>query len=323
MSNKIKVDPRTFKIIQPLSQTSSETFTSDGESDTESSISVNSDTESVKVIKLDNSEQSGGKNISNIQLKSQSELKTKSQPPFQIQSKPQQSQPQPPQSQPQPPQSQSQPQQSQPQSQSKSESIPVQSVANQNFEKNLKNYLSINNNNESEILNNGEDSKNLEVEDTEDTEDTVDTEDIEETMNSQSTKSEKTKQVESTQDVFDLTQNKLYQVLSKLFEDENGKNISENITEMSKLFEKHNQIMEKMLNQLIIMNSNYKQAKTPEVVQTTTKTAGNTIDFRKEQRQEPRQEQRQEQRQEPRQEPRQEQRQEPRQEQRQEPQKKT
>jgi hypothetical protein len=307
MSNKIKVDPRTFKIIQPLSQTSSETFTSDGESDTESSISVNSDTESVKVIKLDNSEQSGGKNISNIQLKSQSELKTKSQPPFQIQSKPQQSQPQPPQSQPQPPQSQSQPQQSQPQSQSKSESIPVQSVANQNFEKNLKNYLSINNNNESEILNNGEDSKNLEVEDTEDTEDTVDTEDIEETMNSQSTKSEKTKQVESTQDVFDLTQNKLYQVLSKLFEDENGKNISENITEMSKLFEKHNQIMEKMLNQLIIMNSNYKQAKTPEVFQTTTKTAGNAIDFRKEQRQEPRQEQRQE----PRQEPRQEQRQEP------------
>ena len=53
MSSKIKVDPRTFKIIQPISQTSSETFTSDGESDTESSISVNSETESVKVIKLD------------------------------------------------------------------------------------------------------------------------------------------------------------------------------------------------------------------------------------------------------------------------------
>ena len=46
------------------------------------------------------------------------------------------------------------------------------------------------------------------------------------------------------------------------------------------------------------MNSNYKQVKAPEVVQTTTKKAVNAIDFRKEQRQEPRQEQRQEQRQE-------------------------
>jgi hypothetical protein len=36
-----------------------------------------------------------------------------------------------------------------------------------------------------------------------------------------------------------------------------------------------------MLNQLIIMNSNYKQVKVPESVQTSTKQAGNITDFRK------------------------------------------
>jgi hypothetical protein len=39
--------------------------------------------------------------------------------------------------------------------------------------------------------------------------------------------------------------------------------------------------MEKMLNQLIIMNSNYKQVKVPDAFQSSTKQAGNTGDFRK------------------------------------------
>jgi hypothetical protein len=103
--------------------------------------------------------------------------------------------------------------------------------------------------------------------------DQIDQETLEET-------SEK-KVEDTTQDVFDLTQNKLYQVLSKLFEDTKGNNISENIEKLSKLFESHNQIMEKMLSQLIIMNTNYKQVKVPESVQTSTKQAGNIIDFRK------------------------------------------
>ena len=38
--------------------------------------------------------------------------------------------------------------------------------------------------------------------------------------------------------------------------------------------------MEKMLSQLIIMNTNYKQIKVPESVQSSTKQAGNIIDFR-------------------------------------------
>jgi hypothetical protein len=62
-SSKIKVDPRTFKIInqpQPQSQTQTQTTTDSFTSDSESSTSVNSDSESVKVIKLDNIEQSGG-----------------------------------------------------------------------------------------------------------------------------------------------------------------------------------------------------------------------------------------------------------------------
>ena len=61
MSSKIKVDPRTFKIInQAQSKAQSQTTTESFTSDSESSTSVNSDTESVKVIKLDSSEQSGG-----------------------------------------------------------------------------------------------------------------------------------------------------------------------------------------------------------------------------------------------------------------------
>lgn len=60
MSSKIKVDPRTFKIINDQ-KSDTQSLTSDSESLT----SVNSDsTESVKVIKLDSSEQSGGVDVS-------------------------------------------------------------------------------------------------------------------------------------------------------------------------------------------------------------------------------------------------------------------
>jgi hypothetical protein len=50
---------------------------------------------------------------------------------------------------------------------------------------------------------------------------------------------------------------------------------------MSKLFESHNQIMEKILNQLIIMNTNYKQIKVPEVFQTNTRPVKSLNEFRK------------------------------------------
>jgi hypothetical protein len=39
--------------------------------------------------------------------------------------------------------------------------------------------------------------------------------------------------------------------------------------------------MEKILNQLIIMNTNYKQVKVPDIVQSSTKQAGNLQDFRR------------------------------------------
>lgn len=55
-----RVDPKTFRIInqerESLSQTTTENFTSDSDSST----SVNSDTDSIKVIKLDITDQSGG-----------------------------------------------------------------------------------------------------------------------------------------------------------------------------------------------------------------------------------------------------------------------
>ena len=86
---------------------------------------------------------------------------------------------------------------------------------------------------------------------------------------------------DNTPEVIDLSQYKLHDILYNIFTDSKGITISENIDKMSKLFESHNQIMEKILNQLIIMNSNYKQVKVPEIVQTNTKQAGNAIDFRK------------------------------------------
>jgi hypothetical protein len=82
-------------------------------------------------------------------------------------------------------------------------------------------------------------------------------------------------------DVIDLTKSQLHDVLYSIFTDVTGNNISENIEKMSKLFETHNQIMEKILSQLIIMNSNYKQVTVPEAMQTNTKQAKSLNDFRK------------------------------------------
>ena len=81
-------------------------------------------------------------------------------------------------------------------------------------------------------------------------------------------------------DVIDLTKSQLHDVLYSIFTDVAGDNISENILKMSKLFEAHNQIMEKILNQIVIMNSNYKQITVPEAIQTNTNKAKTLNDFR-------------------------------------------
>jgi hypothetical protein len=273
MSSKIRVDPKTFKIInqakaqpQSQSQTTTESFTSDSESST----SVNSDTESVKVIKLDSSEQSGGLSKSNGPSITGSEVRI--QPSQDRIIKP----------------AVPNPQQAAPLAKPDIVNPPTQSapkVQNNSNNQNLFSYLSINNPNLNQS-NIGQESPLSKLEESigaEDTDNTASTSKTEESQTNLAVEVQSAEQqVEDTsQDVFDLTQNKLYQVLSKLFEDTKGNNISENIEKLSKLFESHNQIMEKMLNQLIIMNTNYKQIKVPESVQTSTKQAGNIIDFRK------------------------------------------
>jgi len=253
MSSKIRVDPKTFKIInqskaQPQSQTTTESFTSDSESST----SVNSDTNSVKVIKLDSSEQSGGLAATGSEVRNQPSQDHLIKPAA----------PNPQQAPLVNPPTLSTPK--------------VQNNNNNNSDKNLFNYLSINNPSQSNI---GQEPSLSEAEDTDNTASTSKTEESQTNLATEVQSAEQ--QVEDTsQDVFDLTQNKLYQVLSKLFEDTKGNNISENIEKLNKLFESHNQIMEKMLSQLIIMNTNYKQIKVPESVQSSTKQAGNIIDFR-------------------------------------------
>lgn len=276
MSSKIKVDPRTFKIInqaqskaQSQSQSQSQTTTESFTSDSESSTSVNSDTESVKVIKLDSSEQSGGLSKSNGPSITGSEVRI--QPSQDRIIKPAVPNPQQP-----------------PLTKPDIVNPPTQSspkVQNNSNNQNLFSYLSINNPNLNQS-NIGQESPLNKLEESigaEETDNTTTTSKTEESQPNLAVEVQSAEQqVEDTsQDVFDLTQNKLYQVLSKLFEDTKGNNISENIEKLSKLFESHNQIMEKMLSQLIIMNTNYKQIKVPESVQTSTKQAGNIIDFRK------------------------------------------
>jgi len=262
MNSKIKVDPRTFKIInqaqsqdQSRSQTTTDTFTSDSESG--SSTSVKSDTESVKVIKLDNSVQSGGEKPT---LTLPSQKITNLNPEVKVQ---------PTQNSPINP----------------TTTLP-KVENNNNNNTNLFNYLSIKNTEskpEQEITlsktvtsdaesDTNENSDNIETEN----EPTID----EVTEDKTEVQTEKVED-DSQQDVFDLTQNKLYQVLSKLFESTKGDGIGENLDKISKLFETHNQIMEKLLNQLIIMNTNQKQVKVPGVFQSNTKQAGTITDFRK------------------------------------------
>jgi hypothetical protein len=283
-SSKIKVDPRTFKIINQAqsqaksqSQTTTESFTSDSESST----SVNSDTESVKVIKLDSSEQSGGLAKSNGPSITGSEVRI--QPSQDRIIKP--AVPNPPATNPpatnppatNPPASKP----STPNPTASKQSVPTNTNISNN---DLFSYLSINNPNQSSIGQESPLSKLEESIGTEDTDNTVTTSktgELQTSLAEEEVQSAEQQVEDTTQDVFDLTQNKLYQVLSKLFEDTKGNNISENIEKLSKLFESHNQIMEKMLSQLIIMNTNYKQVKVPESVQTSTKQAGNIIDFRK------------------------------------------
>ena len=260
MSSKIRVDPRTFKIInqaqskaQPQSQSQSQTTTESFTSDQESSTSVNSDTESVKVIKLDSSEQSGGLAKSNGPSITGSEVRIQPSQDRIIKPavpNPQQAPAPAPASAPAKP-----------------------PVLAQNNNNNLSNYLSINNNQNSEVTEITEETNTSGIDEA-----TKSEGEQEETLESAASTPPKE---DTTQDVFDLTQNKLYQVLSKFFEAVNGDGIGVNLDKMSKLFEAHNQIMEKMLNQLIIMNSNYKQVKVPQVVLSSTKQAGNVTDFRK------------------------------------------
>ena len=86
MSSKIRVDPRTFKIInnsQPQPQPQpTPTITSESElsSDSDSLTSVNSNSNTVKVIKLDNSMQYGGFSNPQQQKLIQPQTQTQTQP---------------------------------------------------------------------------------------------------------------------------------------------------------------------------------------------------------------------------------------------------
>jgi len=260
MSSKIKVDPRTFKIINQEKSIESKiesTLTSESESD--SGTSINSDTDSVKVIKLDDSLQSGGKE----------------KPQFQTQFQPQ-SQPQKPQFQQQKPQIESTIKTTSfnPINNLSSQPLPPLKEEQKNMEEN---YLRTTN---PSIISVQQSNIPEEVSGTDTKTDSVEVSGTDSGTESEIKENPKVEENGST-DIIDLTKSQLHDVLFSIFADSKGNNISENIEKMSKLFEAHNQIMDKILNQLIIMNSNYKQVTVPEVVQKNTKQSTSLNEFRK------------------------------------------
>jgi len=241
MNNKIRVDPRTFKIqknneTQSITPTSTKASTTASESDSESSIgSITSDNPSIKVIKLNPSQENNAE-----------EKKLKSTP---VIIKPKESESS--------------------KSVMSSFNQPNSEQLNGIQQSNISNYLK------------KEDSFNKadEIEST--IESTIGNDDISSEENLQEKEPIiEQKKSENTQEVIDLTQNNLYLVLKLLFEDDTGNNVCEKIDKISNLFENHNKTMEKILNQLIIMNSNTSKVKIPESFQTNTKKGENISDFR-------------------------------------------
>jgi hypothetical protein len=295
MASKIKVDPRTFKIINQEklieSKTESDTFTSESESD--SGTSINSDADSVKVIKLDDSLQSGGRGFQQQQQQKQLQFKkfekplknpslslisnnNNSQSPSIQPSSIQPSSLQPSSLQP----SSLQPSSLQPSSlQPSSLQQQPKQLEQSEKQKMEENYLRTNN----PVSNTVQSSFKEFSEDTSGTGAETETEtgteiDSEQEINKEENK---TNEENGSTDIIDLTKSQLHDVLFSIFADSTGNNISENIEKMSKLFEAHNQIMEKILNQLVIMNSNYKQVTVPKDIQTNTKQAKTLNEFRK------------------------------------------
>lgn len=56
------------------------------------------------------------------------------------------------------------------------------------------------------------------------------------------------------EEVIDMTENKLYEVLASVLEDEQGENVSENLAKLNRNLERHNELMGKILHELINMN---------------------------------------------------------------------
>jgi hypothetical protein len=259
--SKIKVDARTFKIINQEKSTDQKSeATSDSES--ESSASLYSENDSIKVIKLGGSEQNGGKDGNyekNNKKTFQAEQELKQQSP--LQSTLQSSQQLPP---------------------NNFTLNQVRPIATSTISQNIVSD-SVFKPTQTKIesyLKNPTDNPRLEETISSESELSDKSETIEIQDNVPIKNQSHQVEVNGSTDIIDLTKYQLHEILYSIFTDAGGNNISENIEKMSKLFETHNQIMEKILNQIIIMNSNYTQMKVPEVIQTNTKQAKGYNQFR-------------------------------------------
>jgi len=59
---------------------------------------------------------------------------------------------------------------------------------------------------------------------------------------------------DTDEEIIDMTDNKLYEVLASVFEDEEGENVSENLSKLNRNLEKHNELLEKILFEFVEMN---------------------------------------------------------------------
>ena len=60
---------------------------------------------------------------------------------------------------------------------------------------------------------------------------------------------------DSEEEIVDMTENKFYEVLASVLEDEEGENVAENMAKLNRNLEKHNSLMEQILREMIKSNA--------------------------------------------------------------------
>ena len=118
-------------------------------------------------------------------------------------------------------------------------------------ENNIDSYLSVKNNNEEETVKSQYSENDMNTEELPPQEEQAKSSEINE-RNLPPNRNEYYSDDE--EEIIDMTENKLYEVLASVLEDEQGENVSENLAKINRNLERHNDLMGKILNELVNMS---------------------------------------------------------------------